>query len=309
MKLDWAVDDVRDPEMVPHTPQRSERPGKAGALLETEVPSGDRLAIARIRRTLVTDRIGFQTYLFGEVSSTNDVLQQMTNAGAADGTVVLAEAQTMGRGRLGKPWFSPPGLNLYASVLFRPSIAPDEVPVFACVAGLAVSDAIEAEGVRATLKWPNDVLVEGRKVGGTLVEWASRGEAVDHVILGVGVNLNVDRATLVTALGPAAADATSLAAAARRVIDRNVFAATVLNRLESWDDEYRAHGAEAVLRAWRKRDALAGHIVQVRERGAPYLGIAWGVDRNGRLVVEDATGARHQILSGEVVIVDMPRAT
>lgn len=272
------------------------------------VPSSDRLAIAQIRRSLVADRIGFQTYLFGEVSSTNDVLEQMAHAGAADGTVVLAETQTMGRGRLGKPWFSPPGLNLYASVLFRPVLAPADAPVFACIAGLAASDAIEAEGVRATLKWPNDILVAGRKAGGTLVHVECRGDVVEHMILGVGINLNVDRATLATGLGEAAGDASSVAEAAKRPIDRNAFAATLLNRLEYWDDEYRTRGAEPILRAWRKRDAIAGHIVQVREAAAPYLGIAWGVDRHGRLVVEDATGARHQVVNGEVVVLDRARA-
>src|SRR5262249_61038303 len=125
---------------------------------------------------------------------------------------------------LGKPWFSPPGVNLYASVLFRPSLAPADVPVFACIAALAVSDAIDAQGLHATVRWPNDILIGGRKVGGTLVHAVSRGEPVDPVILGVGVNVNVDHATLAMGLGDAAQEATSVAEAARRPVDRNKFA-------------------------------------------------------------------------------------
>jgi BirA family biotin operon repressor/biotin-[acetyl-CoA-carboxylase] ligase len=266
--------------------------------------SEDRLAIQHVRRTLATERVGFQTYLFGEVGSTNSVLRRLAETGAPDGTVVLAEAQTMGRGRLGKPWFSPAGLNLYASVLLRPVIPPAAVPVFAFISSLAVSDAIWAEGLPAAIKWPNDVLVDGRKVAGTLAAYASAGDLVEYVILGVGVNINVERRTLTSALGPAAAAATSLREAAGRRIDRNAFTATFLTMIEKWDNEYRAHGGDAVLAAWRDRDALAGHLVEIRGAGEPYRGRALGVNRDGRLMVEDSRGMCREILTGEIVIVE-----
>lgn len=257
--------------------------------------------IDEIRRTLRTARVGFQTYLFGEVGSTNAVLRRLAETGAADGTVVLAETQTVGRGRLGKLWFSPPGLNLYASVLLRPSIPPSAVPVFAMIASLAVSEAVWSEGLPAGIKWPNDVLVERRKVAGSLVSFTSGGDLVDYVILGVGVNLNVERAMLVAGLGAAAAGAGSLCEFAGRSIDRNAFAASVLNALEAWDDTYRAHGPEPVLLAWRKRDALAGQPVVVRESGREYRAIALGVNGDGRLVVEDERGTRRDLVDAEVV--------
>jgi BirA family biotin operon repressor/biotin-[acetyl-CoA-carboxylase] ligase len=264
----------------------------------------ERLAIEHIRRTLATERIGFQLYLFGEVGSTNTVLRRLADTGAPDGTVVLAETQTMGRGRLGKPWFSPPGLNLYASVLFRPASPPSAVPVFSFISSLALTDAIWAEGLPAEIKWPNDVLVDGRKVAGTLAAYASAGDVVEYVILGIGVNLNVDHATLAGALGPAAAAATSLREAAGRLIDRNAFTAAFLNLLEKWDNEYRAHGSNAVLEAWRERDALADHLVEVRGSADTYRGRAIGVNREGRLVVEEVRGARREIVTGEIVILE-----
>jgi BirA family transcriptional regulator, biotin operon repressor / biotin---[acetyl-CoA-carboxylase] ligase len=266
------------------------------------VPTGEGLSIDHIRRNLVTRRIGLQVYLFGEVGSTNVVLRRLAETGAADGTVVLAEAQTMGRGRLGKPWYSPAGLNLYASVLFRPAIPPAAVPVFAFISSLAVTDAIRVNGVPATIKWPNDVLIEGRKVAGTLVTYAVAGEVVEYVILGIGVNLNVDRSALRAALGPAAASATSLREAAGRRVDRNAFAATFLDLLEKWDDQYRSQGPTAVMSAWRERDALAGRAVEVRGEGDSYAAEALGVNDDGRLVVEDARGVRHQVLTGEVLL-------
>ncbi len=266
------------------------------------VPAGEGLSIDHIRRSLVTRRIGSQVYLFGEVSSTNVVLRRLAETGAADGTVVLAEAQTMGRGRLGKPWYSPAGLNLYASVLLRPAIAPAAVPVFAFISSLAVTDAVRAEGVPARIKWPNDVLVGERKVAGTLVTYAVAGEIVEYVILGIGVNLNVDRSALRPALGPAAAAATSLREAIGRRIDRNGFTVAFLECLERWDDQYRSRGPEPLMSAWRERDALTGRAVEIREDGASYAAEALGVNDDGRLVVEDARGVRHQVLTGEVVL-------
>lgn len=259
------------------------------------------LSIDLIRHHLATDRIGFQTYLFGEVGSTNAVLRRLAETGAVDGTVVLAEMQTAGRGRLGKPWFSPSGLNLYASVLLRPSISSSAVPVFAMIASLAVSDAVWAEGVPATIKWPNDVLVDGRKLAGTLVTYASGGDLVDYVIVGVGVNLNVERSALVAALGAAAADATSLAEVLRRPVDRNRFAAAFLTALERWDVAYRAEGADAILAAWRDRDALAGRLVEIAEGGRRYPARAMGVGADGRLIVEEPTG-RHTVTNAEVFL-------
>jgi BirA family biotin operon repressor/biotin-[acetyl-CoA-carboxylase] ligase len=263
--------------------------------------SATALAMGLIRRHLVTERLGFQTYLFGEVGSTNTVLRRLAETGVADGTVVLAETQTAGRGRLGKAWFSPPGLNLYASVLFRPSIPPSAVPVFAMTASLSVSDAVRAEGAPAAIKWPNDVVVGGRKLAGTLVSYASGGDVVEYVIVGVGVNVNVDRPTLAAGLGPAAAGATSLREELGHPVDRNRFAAAFLNALEGWDLTYRSRGPDAILAAWRERDALAGRLVEIAEPGRRYAARAMGVGADGRLIVEEATG-RHSVSSAEVIL-------
>jgi BirA family biotin operon repressor/biotin-[acetyl-CoA-carboxylase] ligase len=264
------------------------------------------LSIDEIRTRLVTDRVGFHTYLFGEVGSTNAVLRRLAQTGAADGTVVFAETQTAGRGRFGKLWFSPPGLNLYASVLFRPSIPRSAVPVFAMVASLALTDATWAESVPAAIRWPNDVLVDGRKVAGTLVSYASAGDVVEYVIVGVGVNINVDRAALVSGLGAAATEATSLAEAAGHPIDRNAFAAAFLNALEAWDATYRASGPEALLAAWRERDALAGHLVDVREAPRRYVARALDIGADGRLIVEDEAGRRHILTDAEIRFAPAP---
>jgi BirA family transcriptional regulator, biotin operon repressor / biotin---[acetyl-CoA-carboxylase] ligase len=262
------------------------------------------LSIEAIRRRLQTGIIGRHLYLFGEVESTNTVLRHLARSGAAEGTVVLAEGQRQGRGRLGQEWFSPSGVNLYASVLFRERLAPREAALFSFIAGLAVADAVKELGLHPAIKWPNDVLVNTKKVGGSLVECAVRGEQVDFLVLGVGVNLNVDAASLHHALGEAAAAATSLSVASGHEIDRSAFAASYLNRLEGWALCYRKSGAAPVLAAWRDRDILTGRRVTVRGTGAGFDGRVLGVNDDGQLVVQDSLGTLHTLLTEEIRVVD-----
>jgi BirA family biotin operon repressor/biotin-[acetyl-CoA-carboxylase] ligase len=261
-------------------------------------------SIEAIRRLLRTSVVGQHLYLFGEVESTNSVLCDLARSGAAEGTVVLAESQRHGRGRLGQAWFSPSGVNLYASVLFREPLRPREAGLFSFIAGLALADTIKDLGLHPAIKWPNDVLVDTKKVGGSLVECAIRDETVEFLVLGVGVNLNVNAESLDHGLGEAAASATSLSIATGREIDRNAFAASYLNGLEGWALCYRKSGAAPVLDAWRDRDILTGRRVTVRGPEAGYDGRVLGVNDEGQLVVQDSLGGRHVILTEEIRALD-----
>ncbi len=264
----------------------------------------DSLSIKLIRRRLCTETIGFQIYLFHDVSSTNVVLRQLAAAGARPGVVVLAESQHAGRGRLGQVWFSPPGVNLYASILFRPRLAPSAVPVFTFIASLALSETIWAEGLPAGIKWPNDIVFGDRKVAGTLGTCTMRRGCVDALILGAGVNLNVTDDELRRALGPRAETATSLREATGRTIDRNAFAARLLNLVEKWFTLYCDRGPAIVLEAWRDRDVLTGRRVEVHARTSIHTGRAAGVDDEGRLQVEDEAGGCRRVVAGEILIRD-----
>ena len=238
------------------------------------------------------------------VTSTNAALRELAKAGAPEGTVVIADAQTAGHGRLAKPWFSPAGVNIYASVLYRPAIAPREVGGFSFVASLAVSDAILTEGLRSTIKWPNDVLVGGKKVAGTLVEFAVKDGIVEYVILGFGVNVNVTRTALRGALGTSGLAADSLREVAGHELDRNALAATILNALDRWVATYRTGGLGPVLNAWCDRDILTGRRVEIRGEGPSWLGRVLGVDREGHLVLRDPRGTQRRVVSGEVRLSD-----
>jgi BirA family transcriptional regulator, biotin operon repressor / biotin---[acetyl-CoA-carboxylase] ligase len=262
------------------------------------------LDIQIIRKQLATPEVASDVQIFGSVTSTNSVLRGLAMKGAPEGTVVIADEQTAGHGRLGKPWFSPPGVNLYASVLFRPLIPPREVAGFALAGPLALSDAIDAEGLSSTIKWPNDVLVSGKKVAGILAECATIENRVDYVILGFGVNLNVTRRELAEALGPSRHAAGSLVEFAGREIDRNEFAAELLNALAEWVAIDRERGHAPLLAAWRDKDILTGRRVEVRGEGPAYEGRVLGVDAGGYLLLRDSLGKLRRVLAGEIRLAD-----
>ena len=262
------------------------------------------LSIAGIRRRLRAPIVGRQLYLCNQVESTNSTLSRLARSGAPEGTVVVAESQTAGRGRLGQPWFSPPDVNLYASVLFRGPLTLKEAPLFSLVGGLALADAVREAGGSPAIKWPNDVLVDGRKVGGALIECGARGDEVEYLVLGVGANLNVDLDALGAALGSAAEGATSLRAAIGREVNRDAFAASYLNALDAWASCYRGEGPGSVLEAWSERDILTGRQVEIRGAGYVFIGRVAGVDQRGRLVVQDAVGERRTVSTEEICVCD-----
>ena len=266
--------------------------------------SFDHLSAELVRRHLTTEVVGHHLYILDVVDSTNRVMARLAERGAAEGTVVLAETQTAGRGRHGSHWFSPEGANLYASVLFRPRIAPRELPLFAPIASLALAETVWMEGVPARIKWPNDVVVRRRKLGGVLVEALLAGDRLAGVILGIGVNLNVEQAQLQTALGGAAEAAVSLHEAMGHVVDRNVFTASLLNRLEKWQRTFVTRGPAAVLSAWQGRDALRGRRLEVRSKDAVYEGWGRGIDTDGTLLLGEDSGAVRHILAGAIRILD-----
>lgn len=265
-----------------------------------EVP----LSLDAIRRCLFTYTVGRRLVLHDAVTSTNAVLRELARAGAVEGTVVLAECQTAGRGRAGTAWFSPPGVNVYLSALFRPAIPLASAAPFTFMGSLALVDAIRELGLNPAIKWPNDVLVGGKKVAGVMAELDAREERVRQAILGIGVNVNVGQDVLRAALGDAAGFATSLREARREPIDRNAFAASVLTYLDDWLVVFRDRGAPALLRAWRDFDIVTGRRVEIRSERTVFDGRARGVDEEGCLAVEDAGGRVHRVTTGQLRLLE-----
>jgi BirA family transcriptional regulator, biotin operon repressor / biotin---[acetyl-CoA-carboxylase] ligase len=217
------------------------------------------LNLPAIRRQLTASAIGRHLYLFGDVDSTNARLACLARAGARAGTVLMAEGQAAARGCHGKVWFSPSGVNLYVSVLLRPRIWASEVGAFSLLGALTLADTVKEFGAAPTITCSNEVLVDGKKLGASVVECGRRGEKIDYVVVGVGVNLNVELSELRAALGPDGTFATALAAMTGHEIDRNAFAAAYLNHFDRWNYVWEMQGAEGFITAWRRRQATLDH--------------------------------------------------
>jgi BirA family biotin operon repressor/biotin-[acetyl-CoA-carboxylase] ligase len=226
------------------------------------------------------------------VSSTSDRLKALAREGAAEWTVVLADEQSGGRGREGREWASPPG-GLYVSVLLRPRVAA--IGLLPLAAGLAVVEAVAEHGVAAELKWPNDVVVGGRKLAGVLSEAATGAGGVEWVAIGIGVN--VAPSALPAQLR---ANAATLADGGRTPPTVAVLAAAVLARLRVWYDAL-GRSPRVVLDAWRRR-ALAwwGETVEVRTAVDVVRGRLLDLDDEGALLVSLEGGGTRRVLSGEV---------
>ena len=228
-------------------------------------------------------------------ASTNDEAARLARAGAKHGTVVIAERQDAGRGREGRPWASPSG-GLYLSAVLRPQLALADVPPMTLAIGIGVCDAVRALGAPAVLKWPNDVLVDGRKLAGVLVEAQSQGAKLETVIVGIGVNLDITPDDV-------AATAISLAeASGTAVIDREAFIIELLANVERWVDRYSAVGLESIIPAWQERMAT-GLAARATIHGAPLIGEVAGLDNDGALLLRDDAGHLHRVRSGDVEVI------
>jgi BirA family biotin operon repressor/biotin-[acetyl-CoA-carboxylase] ligase len=229
-----------------------------------------------------------------ECGSTNDEAARLARAGARHGTVIVAQTQRAGRGRDGRAWQSPPGLGLYLSAIVRPPLPLAMVPPMTLAIGVAICDAVRSVGADACLKWPNDLLVRGKKLAGVLVEAQSQGPRLEAVIVGIGVNLAGEL--------PAAVSETAitLEEAAGHVIDRVRFEQQLLEHVEHWIDRYVASGLPSVNTAWE--DRMARHVIARASTLANTVveGEMAGLDGDGSLLLRDGAGMLHRVRSGTV---------
>jgi len=262
-------------------------------------PNARDLCPQAIRRGLNTRRIGKQPiYCFRVAESTNTEAKRLARQGAPEGTIVLAESQRKGRGRLRRPWASPPGKGLYLSVVLRPNIPPQWGPRITLTAGVALAAALQERGITPQLKWPNDVMLGRRKVGGILTEASCSRNAIAFVIVGVGINVNADLEDFPT---PIRNLATSLRLSTGKAISRVALLQTWLHQLEQWYERLCQRPFATILETWRQYDMTLGSRVEVSLPKSRLAGVAEDLDTDGALLVRDKRGRLHRILAGDVV--------
>jgi BirA family transcriptional regulator, biotin operon repressor / biotin---[acetyl-CoA-carboxylase] ligase len=262
----------------------------------SEVP--DRLTPLELRPLLNTHDVGQVLHWHEEVASTSDLAKELAEDGAEHGEVVIADFQTAGRGRRGRPWISPPGKNLYFSVVLRPDLPPARAPELTLVGSLAICDALRQAGVAAGIKWPNDVLASGRKIAGILTELAAEPDRVQWVVLGAGVNVNASLEDFPEELR---GEATSVLLERGQAAPRALLAAACFTALEHWLDRHAEEGFGVVRDAWRERSVTLGREVVVKADGREITGTAVDLDETGALLVRGAGGVE-RILAGDVTL-------
>lgn len=256
------------------------------------------LTADRILAGLETAFVGRSLEYWPEIESTNARARHLAKAGAPEGTVVITDYQTAGRGRLGRQWVAPAGSSLLMSLVFRPEVAPAQVQRLTMICGLAAVDAIESEtGLKVGLKWPNDIVFGGAKAGGILTEIGLRGDRVDYAVVGIGLNVNLDPAQLPRDL---LMKATSLAYVLGKSVPRLPLLWALLQTVETrylalqWG--HSPHGE------WAERLVTLGRAVTVALGDGVIQGVAEGVDADGALLVRSADGRLRTILAGDVTL-------
>src|SRR5262245_39766190 len=256
------------------------------------------LQLQRVLDGLVTRRLGSKLHYFAEIDSTNAYARRLAEQGASEGEVIVAEAQTRGRGRLGRSWISPPFVNLYCSVTLRPQLAPAHAPQLTLIAAIALADTIASFiGTPPTIKWPNDILVGGKKLAGVLTESSCDSERIEFVILGIGVNLNYPIASMPELIRERA---TSILTLTKKNIEREAFLKRLIQDLDRCYGELEEMGFDSLALRWEAFFGLRDKAVRVEMIDKIIIGTAKGIDRDGALIVGDDYEERQRIVPRDV---------
>lgn len=278
---------------------------KMGYTVQASPKKGYRLEVSEapfnaleISSGLSTEFMGRKIYFYPSLDSTNIKAFELGRAGAPEGTAIIADSQSKGKGRVGRKWESPPGVNLYTSVILRPDISPLHAQNLTFLAAVAVAETVEAFCLRRpTVKWPNDILIDSRKVAGILMEMDSEADRIHFVIAGIGVNINIKERMFPDYIK---AIATSIAEKRGTEVGRAEFTRGLYSNIEKWYKIYLKNGFTPVLDAWRGFFDAEGRMIRVVSFNRTIEGMCAGVDSDGALLVRLSSGAVERVISGDV---------
>jgi BirA family biotin operon repressor/biotin-[acetyl-CoA-carboxylase] ligase len=250
-----------------------------------------------LRKRLKGSLFGKRVFHFFKTDSTNRVALELGNAGEPEGTVVMAEEQTAGRGRAGRTWHSERGTGLYFTLLLRPRLSPAQAPLLTMLAGISAQSAIQSQtGLVPELKWPNDLLLDGKKIGGILTEMYAEPNAVRFVVVGVGINVNQEKFP-----AELSATATSLRKESGRITYRLELLVRLLTQFETDYNRFLREGPTFVVEQFQSASSFAkGRRVRVDTGAESYLGTTAGLSPEGLLLVEREKGPLVTVIAGDV---------
>lgn len=251
-----------------------------------------------IRAALTTSRIGSAIYCYREIGSTNNEAKRLAADGCPDGTIVIAESQHGGRGRLSRTFLSPEGKGLWFTLVLRPDIAPTEASKCTLLAALAVAKAIRRTGVDCGIKWPNDILVNGKKLVGILTEMSADMDGINYIVCGIGINVNIRRQDFPDDIRHIA---TSVEAELGKPFDRLALLSAVCEETERAYEQMLQEGFAPILDEWKQYSVTLGQAVRVIAPDETYEGRAIDIDEDGSLLVATETEIK-TVLAGDVSI-------
>ncbi|MFA5286772.1 MAG: biotin--[acetyl-CoA-carboxylase] ligase [Candidatus Omnitrophota bacterium] len=255
----------------------------------------DRLYDFQVYQGLKTKSLGRKIFYFDSLNSTMDMATQLALKGAREGTVVLVETQTKGRGRLGRAWYSPKYKGLYFSLILRPKISLDKASIITLLAGVSICEAIkEVLGLGLQIKWPNDILMHNKKLGGILTEIKAEVDEVNFIVIGVGLNINNESKSLISG-------STSLRENKDEQLSRINILQEVLYRLEVNYQILDKKGAKPIIDKWRQYAVTLGRRVKVYSHKEHLEGEAFDIDSDGGLLIRNDSGITQKVIAGDVV--------
>lgn len=259
------------------------------------VSAPDRLFVSEISHGLNTKFTGKNIYYFDNIASTMDIATQYAIKGAAEGTIVLSETQKKGRGRLGREWISPKYKGIYLSLILRPRILPNQAPVLTLLSAVSICEAVKTvTDLDTKIKWPNDIMINNKKVGGILTELNAEMDQVSFTVIGIGLNVNNDKKTLLSC-------AASLRDEKSETINRVVLLQEILRRIEFNYLLFQSKGPGFIINKWRVYAITLGRRVKVISHRRHIEGEAVEIDNEGALLLRSDTGFTQKVTAGDVV--------
>lgn len=252
-------------------------------------------------KTSIRGEIGREILFYETVGSTNTIAAELAEKGAQEGTVVLADSQEKGRGRLGRHWVSPPGVNIYTSIILRPKIKPKDVTLLTIMAAVACTAALrKVTGLDISIKWPNDLTVSDKKIGGILTELKTTPDKIVCAITGIGINVNMDSNAFHDDIKQIA---TSVKNETGKLYQREVIITEVFNEISHWYKILNAMRRDMLLSEWQKMTSTLGKEVQVIIGKETFIGLAESIDDEGMLNLRLPDGMLKKISTGDIIIV------
>ena len=275
-------------------------PGQITALFHVEhsMVASSPLSPEKIKDGLTTKWLGRTIHFHHTVESTNLLAIKLAQQGAPQGVVVLADQQLSGRGRGRRSWHSPPGVGIYCSIVLRPKTAPEKAQLITLITGVSIVKAVALRtGLSPRVKWPNDVLINGKKVAGILLEGRASGARLEYSVIGFGINVNNGLADLPEDIG---VNASSLFMELNKTVDRNALAMEIFLQLERLYHRFQREDFAVILDQWRRNSSTLGQRVRIWQKDKATEGIALDLTEGGGLIVRLEGGKQVIIHAGDV---------